>query len=192
MNSPDPSPAPQKSGLSCAALAAIGGSVIALLVLIGVAIAIFDEVRTVHLSVVKADAGSDPQSSNKATATLTVAGPDGTTVTSSDPTATLPPKWVPAYPAAQAQAGGTKKESKDTVSGTYFARTQDDPDKVKDYYDSTLKADGFETKVATANTDGSESTTVTATMDDRKRKIAVKASSEKGHTNLEITYEGAR
>ena len=153
MNPSDPSSTPQKTGLSRAGLAGIVGGIVIVLVAVGVAMALLGMVP-IHLESVKTSVSYEPNKPAKASATLKVDGPDGTTVTSSDPEQTLPPKWVPAYPAAQGQAGGTRREGKDTVSGTYLAFTQDDPDKVKDYYESTLKADGFETAVTTTTTEG--------------------------------------
>lgn len=190
MNPTDPSPASQKSGLSGLAIAGIGCGG---LVLLGVlAVVVLFKWTAVRVNNATADVSYDGKKPNTATATLTVDGPDGTTITSNDPAATFPPNWVPAYPAAQAQADGMKHETKDTINGTYRARTTDEPGKVKEYFESTLQADGFETSITTTDTDGAESVVVTATNDASKRKITVKASSEKDHTNLVITYEGQK
>jgi hypothetical protein len=123
---------------------------------------------------------------------LTVEGGGTLTVTGNDPAGILPPKWVPSYPAAQDQGDQTREETKDTIRGTYRARTMDAPEKVKDYFESTLKADGFETETTTTDTDGSEVATVTATIDGGKRKITVKAGAGKGTTNLVISYQGPK
>ena len=183
MNLSDSSAAPQKSGPSGPVIVCVS------LALLGLLAVILWESGIVHVT---ASTSSTPGKPTGVTSSLTIVSPNGTTVTGSDPSATLPPKWVPAYPAMQAQDGGTKRETKETIGGSYTARTQDAPDKVKDYFESTLKADGFETSADTGNTDGAEFATITGIYDGGKRKITIKANTEKGHTNLAITYEGAK
>ena len=119
-------------------------------------------------------------------------GPAGAAIITGDPDASRPPKWVPSYPALQSESGGIRQEARDTISGTYLARTKDTPAKVKDYFDSTLQADGFETEATTSNTDGNEAITIDATNAGRKRKITVMASSERGTTSLMIRYQGPK
>ncbi|MEI9897402.1 MAG: hypothetical protein WDN28_26990 [Chthoniobacter sp.] len=187
MNPPDLPRVRQKAGLSGFAKA---GVVCGLLVVIGlIALALGRikmtssvEVIDVHLGLGKSDRekGENKPLDQKV----------GEPVVDRD--ATLPPRWVPSYPAAQTQDGGTKEETKDKISGTYLAKTRDDPEKVKDYFEGTLQADGFETEVKSSSTDGNDSTIVTATVKGGTRKLTVTATREKGVTNLVISYEGTK
>ena len=129
---------------------------------------------------------------DKTTGETTKSGPDSQAAAGGERDATLPPRWVPSYPAAFAQAGGPKRESKGKVTGTYLAKTKDSPDKVKEYFDSTLKADGFETEATSASKDGNDSATVTAKIGSGARKLTVTATTERSVTNLVVTYEEAK
>lgn len=188
MNPPDRNPAPQKAGLSGRARA---GILVGLVAIVGILAAPFcfttKGVKAVHGPPLPlADV-------NESGIAVPVATPKPAAPASSvDRDAMLPPRWVPSYPAAQAQDGGTKKETKDKIAGTYLAKTRDDPNKVKDYFESTLKADGFDTEVKSTSTDGNDSTIVTASVNGGARRLVVTATSEKGVTNLVITYEGAK
>jgi hypothetical protein len=158
-------------------VAGLGGGVVMALGLVVVLL-----VRS-HTSMVSAAKGSTAEAAEI---------DDGTTVIGGDPDASRPPHWVPSYPALQSESGGMKKEAKSTISGTYLARTKDTPEKVKEYFESTLDADGFETKATTSNTDGSESFTIDATKANAKRRITVMANRERGTTNLMIRYQGPK
>jgi len=180
MKHSDSNAAPQKAGLPGRVKAGVAGSLVAMA---GAA------------AVIMPGCGKEasvPTRADEAVAAVSTPVPGASPAAGSDRDATLPPRWVPSYPAAQGQEGGTKRETKDKIAGTYLAKTKDDPDKVKDYFDSTLKADGFETDVKSTSTDGNDSTIVTATVNGGKRKLTVTATSEKGVTNLVITYEGAK
>jgi hypothetical protein len=197
MNPPDPSPVPQKSGPSGLAMAGIGcGALVLISLIVGALLlrscAVKVKEAAVDFKNAKGETVSVDTSAANSGGKVVIKGPDGSTVVGGDPDATLPPRWVPAYPAAQSQSGGVKQETKEAITGTYLARTKDAPDKVKDYFESTLKADGFETEVTTADTDGNESAVITATKDDVKRKVTIMANREKGTTNLVITYQGPK
>ena len=124
--------------------------------------------------------------------TVTIDGASLQTSAPSDPAKVLPPKWVPSYPAAQDLENHTRQDTKDTISGTFRTRTRDTPEKVKDYFASTLKADGFETETTTTEANGSDVTVVTAATAGGKRKIKIQAEVEKGTTNIAISYQGPK
>ncbi|MEP6668849.1 MAG: hypothetical protein ABJF10_06845 [Chthoniobacter sp.] len=188
MNPSDSNPAPQKAGVSSRVRTAIFAGFVAIAGILLASLCfppkMAKAVPRPPLPLAEVD--------DSGVVVLTSTASPGPVAASVDRDATLPPRWVPSYPAAQGQDGGTRRETKDKIAGTYLAKTRDDPDKVKDYFDSTLKADGFETEVKSTSTDGNDSTMVTATVNGGKRKLTVKATSEKGVTNLVITYEGAK
>ena len=120
--------------------------------------------------------------------TVVIKGPDGETVIGGDPAATAPPAWVPAYPGAQAQPGGMKTEKQGVASGTFTAQTTDAPAKVREFFETKLKADGYEVTVASAP----ESPVITAKKESAKRTITVLLTGGKPATQLVITYEGPK
>ena len=54
------------------------------------------------------------------------------------------PSWVPAYPGLTRPAHGTSREENGLVKGRTNFETTDPLDTIKDFYESKLKADGFE------------------------------------------------
>ena len=120
-------------------------------------------------------------------AKVVVKGPDGQTMVGGDAAASAPPAWVPVYPGIKPQAGGVKQETKEKASGTFMAQTNDAPAKVSEFYDSKLKAAGYETQTTTI---GGEMSVVTGTRDGGKRTVNVMINTEKGVTNVVITYDG--
>lgn len=99
---------------------------------------------------------------------------------------TAPPAWVPAYPGAAAQGLGMRVAKPTGISGTFMVQTGDTPDKVREFFETKLKADGY-TTVATPSAAGSS--IVNAKKDAEQRSVTVRISGEKGATQIIINYE---
>jgi hypothetical protein len=132
--------------------------------------------------------------SNGTAVTYEVEGSNEKTIVSHIPGYILPPSWLPNYPGAQAQADGDelKHETQDTVDGNYTTWTQDSPQKVKEYFESTLQANGFQTSSQATVTDGVESIEIKATDSAGKRELTIKAIPGKDHTTITSTYKGPK
>ena len=102
--------------------------------------------------------------------------------------ATVPPDWVPSYPAASAQGVGMRVEKPAGVSGTFFAQTPDAPDKVREFFATKLQADGYEVTVTSAP----ETPVISAKKESEKRTITVQLNGANGATQVVITYEGPK
>ena len=191
MISPD-SPAPKK-GPSRLAVASIGCGVLLLIVIVGVVMMFGFFARkmkdTVGENAKGEDASVDARSGSDGSQ-IVVKGPNGEAAIGGPLAA--PPAWVPAYPAAQTQSGGMKMEKAESIAGAFTAQTPDATAKVKAFFESKLKTDGFEIETTTANTDGNDSAVITGHKDDGKRTITVLINAEKGTTSLVINYEGPK
>ncbi len=115
-------------------------------------------------------------------------------IASADVTATPapPPAWVPAYPGATVQGRAMTVEKQDTIAGAFTAKTPDAADKVKGFFESQLKENGFEIEAMPANAHGSESAVVSARRDADKRTITVLINREQEMTALVVDYEGPK
>lgn len=103
-----------------------------------------------------------------------------------------PPAWVPAYPGATVQGNAMTVEKQDTIAGAFTAKTPDAADKVKVFFESQLKENGFEIEALPANSAGSESAVVSARKDADKRTITVLINREQETTALVVDYEGPK
>lgn len=96
---------------------------------------------------------------------------DGQTITAGVAAASAPPAGVPLYPGLTLQDGGFRAEDKDSVSGMAVGTVTAELVKVKEYYETTLKAAGYEMKsLATAE---SESVSLTGNKADGLDTISV-------------------
>jgi hypothetical protein len=123
---------------------------------------------------------------------VTIKGRQGETIISGNAAETAPPAWVPAYPGATAQQGGMRAENDGVLSGMGALRSQDPVGKVKDHYETQLKAAGFQVETSTMNLNGAESATVTATKDEGKTTANIMINRDGDVTNIVVTYEGPK
>ena len=151
----------------------------------------FDEISKGRLTMknAKGEQVSIDASGVSGQGSLVIKGPNGEAVIGSNQ---APPSWVPAYPGLQAQAGGMRVEKGETVNGTHIAETTDAADKVKEFFESKLKADGCSVEATSSKFNDVVSASVTGTKEDGKLKISVLINSEKGKTSVIITYEGPK
>lgn len=122
---------------------------------------------------------------------ITMNGPDGK-VTIGDAANTALPAWVPAYPGAASQPGGMKTEKSDKIVGMTVLQTPDPVAKVKEFFESKLKADGYTTEVNTMNFNGNDSATVSGKKNDGKQTVNVVIATESGKTSVMVNYEGPK
>jgi uncharacterized iron-regulated membrane protein len=101
------------------------------------------------------------------------------------------PSWIPVYPNLLKPARGLQQEEKGVASGTTTVETDDSLEKVKEFYESMLKADGFETTVDQTTTRSSESAQITARKEDGKRTLHAAIRQEKERTAVTLSYEDA-
>ncbi len=96
------------------------------------------------------------------------------------------PEWIPAYPGGRTE-GLANIEAKGEKSGTFTLRTADAPDAVLSYFESKLKAAGFEVQRASLNLNGAPTGTLNATGE--KRQLSITAAAQDGETQALVTYD---
>ena len=102
---------------------------------------------------------------------------------------TAPPAWVPAYPGAAAQGYGMRTEKPTGVVGVFIVQTSDAPEKVREFFETKLKADGY---TITASPNATGTTDVSAKKEAEKRSITVEIRGDKEATHLSVIYEGPK
>jgi len=95
------------------------------------------------------------------------------------------PEWIPTYPGGRTE-GLANIEAKGEKSGTFTLRTADTPDAVLAFYESKLKAAGFEVQKASLSYNGAPSGTLNATAD--MRQLSITAAAQDGETQALVTY----
>lgn len=97
------------------------------------------------------------------------------------------PEWIPSYPGGRTE-GLANIEAKGEKSGTYTLRTADAPDAVTAFFETQLKAAGFEVQKASMSFNGAPSGTLTATAEEGKRQLSITAAAQDGETQALVTY----
>jgi zinc-ribbon family len=100
------------------------------------------------------------------------------------------PSWVPIYPALAKPAHGTGREEGGIVKGRTSFDTSDPLDKVKEFYENKLKADGFEITADKATTRIFENAEIAGNKDGGKLALRVAIHQMKTRTFVTVTYEG--
>lgn len=95
------------------------------------------------------------------------------------------PSWIPTYPGAR-NDGLSTIESKGEKSGSFSINTADAPDALLSYFETKLKADGFEVQRASLAVDGAPSGTLSAT--NAGRTLSITAAAQEGTTQALVTY----
>ncbi|MCW0219515.1 MAG: hypothetical protein OJI67_14415 [Prosthecobacter sp.] len=103
---------------------------------------------------------------------VVIKGPDGKTIVAGNVSATAPPAEVPLYPGLETEDGGGYRVDEDkSTLGMTVGNAKGTLTEVKDFYESKLKAEGYELQT-TVNGDN-ESATLVGTKNDRKTSISV-------------------
>jgi hypothetical protein len=120
---------------------------------------------------------------------IKITGPDGSTVIGGSDAANNLPDWVPNYPGAKPGQGGMKAEKDGVLSGLSIAESTDPAAKVKEFYETKLKADGYQVESVAIGADAAQLTAKKATP---KSAINITISTDSGKTNVMVTYERAK
>jgi len=102
----------------------------------------------------------------------------------------IAPNWIPRYPGADPGNDSYEAFAGNLVAGTYGSQTYDPVEKVRDYYERTLRADGFETTSQTTYDNGVTSAVVAASTHGGRPRMIVKVGSALFYVTISIPYEG--
>lgn len=97
------------------------------------------------------------------------------------------PAWVPAYPGSSPE-GSFSAHAADGSTDTFSFKTKDAPDKVRSYYENTVKSSGMKITNSYAGQSGGESNSMlTAEDESGKRKLMVMIGTAEGETAVHVT-----
>ena len=99
------------------------------------------------------------------------------------------PAWVPIYPDLPRPPHGTGREENGVIKGRTNFETTDPLEKVKEFYENKLKADGFEITEATPAGRLFEKTEITGKKDDGKETLRAEIVQMKTRTFVTLLYE---
>ena len=100
------------------------------------------------------------------------------------------PSWVPIYPTPSKPPHGTAKADNGVIKGRTAFQTTDPLDKVKEFYESKLKTDGFEVTEAQPAGRLFEKAEITGRKDDGKQTLRAEIVQMKAMTLVTVTFEG--
>jgi hypothetical protein len=101
------------------------------------------------------------------------------------------PSWVPVYPNLLRPAHGTRRENNGVTKGMATCETADPLDKVKEFYENRLKADGFEITADKSTARLFENAEIDGRKEDGNLTLRVAIHQMKARTNVFLTYSGA-
>ena len=102
-----------------------------------------------------------------------------------------PPSWVPIYPVTIRPAHGTRKTEDGIVKGRVAFETVDPLDKVKEFYESRFKTDGFEITADKSTARLFENAEIAGRREAGNSTLHVAIHQLKARTFVTVTYEGA-
>lgn len=137
-----------------------------------------------NVTTVDGSAGSQGQ--------VTVKGKNGEMVIGGAPSAVSVPAWVPQYPGATPKESGVRMENNGVVSGMSVFESADSVTKVKEFYESKLKAGGFKVDMNVITTGEGETAMVSGTKEDSKQKANAVINLQDGKTAITLNYEGPK
>jgi hypothetical protein len=97
------------------------------------------------------------------------------------------PSWLPVYPGSSPQSTFSA-DAKEARSGAYSFVTQEEAQKVLNFYAESLKSAGITTSTTTSNSDGKVSGLVVGEDKDKIRSANVVASTEGDGTHVAVSY----
>ena len=117
---------------------------------------------------------------------------DSTTVIGTESDLVPTPAWVPVFPKSRPMSGGVRSENSEGVKGTTLAEADATVTEVKDFYESELKAKGYEVQTTVTNAAGADSAMLSADSADKKSKLVIMINSEGQKVNVMLNYEGPK
>lgn len=113
---------------------------------------------------------------------------DGQVVTRGVAAASTPPAEVPLYPGLALQDGGYRMDQPEAISGMAVGSVKAEVGKIKEHYETTLQAAGFE--VTTMANGNNLAATITGKKADGKSSISVMITPEPGvPDNIQVTTQ---
>lgn len=100
------------------------------------------------------------------------------------------PSWVPVYPNLVRPARGTRRENNGVTKGMATCETADPLDKVKEFYESRLKADGFEITADKSTARLFENAEIAGRKGDGNLTLHVAIHQMRARTHVVLTYAG--
>ncbi len=117
--------------------------------------------------------------------------PNGMPPNVPSPEASAPPAWVPIYPGLARPPHFFRKDENGTVKGRANFDTPDSMEKVKEFFETQLKADGFEITNDKSKARLLQSAEIDARKEEGKRTIHVTIHGSKAKTVVLETFEGS-
>lgn len=119
---------------------------------------------------------------------IVMKGPEGQTVIGGGGAASAPPAWVPIYEGGTVQEGGFRMDKEDgMIVGMTVVKTPDDLAKVREFYETKLKAAGY--AVNSNFSEENKAGNISAEKESDKTRIGVTVSTESdGQTQAAISY----
>jgi hypothetical protein len=99
------------------------------------------------------------------------------------------PSWVPSYPGGQAQSTTYDTTGPQGRSALFTISTSDAVDKVIDWYEAELKAQGFTVDKTTSTSNGQTGGMVTGKVADEKRSVLVTIGAAEGKTQAAVMFQ---
>jgi hypothetical protein len=112
---------------------------------------------------------------------------DGFQLTTGDAVGGEIPDWVPVYPGTEPKNRGSMKTN-EMVSGNYTTTTDDDVEKVLEYFRETLKSAGYEISVNTYSSDGAGGGMINGSLSSEGKTVVVIIGQDDGATGITVTH----
>lgn len=123
---------------------------------------------------------------------IKIQGPNGETVITASKGLEAP-AWVPQYPGLKAGGGGGMRSEKDGItSGVISGETTDPVGKVKEFFESKLKAAGYTVEANIANANGADSGFIKGVKEDGRSSINIMLTGEGEKTSVAVQYQGPK
>ncbi len=117
---------------------------------------------------------------------------DSTTVIGTEADLVPLPAWVPVFPKSRPMSGGVRSENNEGVKGTALSEAEGTVAEVKAFYESELKAKGYEVQTTVTDAAGAQSAMVSADSADKKSKVVIMINAEGQKVTMMLNYEGPK
>ncbi|MFQ5570885.1 MAG: hypothetical protein ACE5G0_14490 [Rhodothermales bacterium] len=120
---------------------------------------------------------------------VTMTGPEGEAHFGASASLENVPDWVPLYPNATGAQGTFSAETNEGLTGIVSSTTEDEPQKILDYYKEKLEEDDYEIKgQTTATTPEGMYATIMGELAEKGRTLNVTVTQEKAESQIVINY----
>jgi len=178
-----PTGSPKRSTLFWVVIAGIACGVILLILIVVAGVGFVIRTRALH------QAQARTEELRRMTTPPTISS--GMPQNSPSPESSAPPTWVPIYPGLARPPHFFRKDENGTVKGRANFDTPDSMEKVKEFFETQLKADGFEITNDKSKVRLLQSAEIDARKEAGKRAIHVTIHGSKAKTVVLETFEGS-